>query len=181
MLTKEQLIKILILDVAKMLGAVALAFFAAQFLGTQIMKIGDSLAEKRRLAFVLEHRNETLAKLKNDFESIGDGASALNAVLPPVDNIIVFMDAVENLSNKTGLQQSPTFGDPNPTGSGLYLINFSVSLKAGLVGLQKYLAEFEALPYLAQIDSVSISGAGARGIIDDSSIALPAKFYARNP
>lgn len=180
MLTKEQLIKILIVNAGKMLAAIVVAAFAAQFLGTRITRIGDSLTEKRRLSFTLEHRNETLSQLKNDFESIGDGAKTLDAVLPPVDNIIVFMDAVENLANKTGLQQSSSFGDPAPAGS-LYLISFNVGLKANIAGLKKYLTEFEALPYFAQIDSISISGTGAKGINDDSSIAIPAKFYARNP
>lgn len=181
MITKEQLIKILALNTAKALAAVILAVGVTGFFNDRIEKIGDSLVEKRAAVYALTHRSEILSKLKSDLDAVGDGAKLMNAAIPRIDDLSGFMDAIDNFGNQTGLQQSVTYGSYTASSPELYMMSFGINLGAKLGELTWYLKTFEALPYLAQIDSISIGSSGARGILDKSSVSIQAKFYAKNP
>jgi Tfp pilus assembly protein PilO len=179
MLTKKQLIRALAVNAIKAVVALTLSIITVSIIGGQIEKIGNSLITKRSLAFVLERHSDVMEKLKKDFAEVGRGEEVVKSALPPVDNIAIFIDAVNNLQNITGLQQSATFGEP-VLSQDMYIINFNLGLQAGMGQLVKFLQNFESLPYMAQIDSVTISG-GGQGIQNSSTIYMPARFYAKQP
>jgi hypothetical protein len=178
MFNKKQLIAMILQNLLKITLAAAISILIIFFTGKQISKIGESLAEKRTLAFILEKRSETMVKLREDFKKVEAGQKKIKNAIPPVNNILGFVDALESLGKKHPIEQSLKFNVPVPAGDELYRIDYNLSLKANISTLIDYLKSFEKMPYFTGINTISLS-AGASGWENDSSVSMQAKLYVK--
>lgn len=183
MFTKKQIVLIISKNLLRGGIAIVAALIIVLFLDAQIEKIGDSLAAKRKLSFLLERRNETIASLRVDVARVGGTIGRVENALPPAFNILDFIGAMESLASQNSLQQSLRIGTPVPTpGLGedrhIASIGYSVNLTGNVFTLVNYLKGFETLPYFSGITSLGISAQNPRGWEDVSSISFQANVYA---
>ena len=92
---------------------------------------------------------------------------------------------MDTLAKNHSLEQNINFGQPvsSPETSKpikINEVNFSVNLSnATAENFINYLYDFEQLPYFTSIESVNLTGSGANGWLDFSSLTLSGKLYAR--
>lgn len=173
MFNKKQLIFIIIRHLFRAVIAALVALALILFLSRQIKKISDSINEQRVLAAVLEKRNENLSRLREEFFLIGNIEEKINSALPPADNILEFVVALEDLSAAGSLTQTFNFGSPVNS-----QIDYSISLGAGISALTDYLKGFEKLPYFTSVSGLNLS-ALAGDWQGNSLITLKAKLYTK--
>lgn len=156
-------------------AAIAVAAFVIIFTGKQIGKISDSLAEQRTATFILEKRSETISRLAKDFETVGNADEKIKNAFPPVDNILDFVAALENLSVQNSIQGTYSFGTPSEAEG---FIDYGLNINANIFSLINYLKSFENLPYFTGISGITL-GAQSNGWEGNSSVSLRAKIYTR--
>lgn len=149
-----------------------IAVFMITFLKEKIILISRSVVEQRTLSMVLERRSETLSKLKNDFDAVGEVDEKIKGAMPPADNILDFVAALESMASKHSIQQSLNFNTPSDSS-----IDYSINLSGNVFALISYLKDFEKLPYLTGVNSVNIVSQG--DWTDSSSVYLAAKLYIK--
>ncbi len=177
--------KVILIILKRFIGAaaaVAASLILIFILSRQIDKIGNSLTEKKNLSFVLERKTEITEKLRRDFNIIGDSGQKIQSALPPDDNILEFVGALESLASQSGLSQSFKFGNPADfpiikSGLKISVIDYNISLNGNIFSLINYLKSFEKLPYFSGISSVSLSGSGWE---NNSAINIKAKIYVKS-
>lgn len=183
MLTKKQLILIILKNLGLVLVAISVSLFVVVYSSKQIAKISDSISEKKRVSFVLEKRGETYANLKNNSAMLGASDRVVEASLVPSDDISGFIGALETLGIQSGVTQSYQFGTPviSAKSDELTITSIDYSLKVGtnIYGLVAYLKNFESMPYLSGILNLNVSAGGARGLDDVSNISMNARLYVR--
>lgn len=185
MLNKKQLISVLFTHVLKAGIAVLLAVVVIVFTGTQIGKVTKSLQQKRALDSVFEKRSETVLVLEKDLQIVGDKDKKIQAALLSSDNILEFVGILESLANQYALQQNLKFGIPvavpsDEEGVNLASIDYNITLQGNVSTLEKYLADFEKLPYFTHASSVSLTTQSPQGWDDNSNITIQAKLYVRS-
>ena len=183
MLTKKQLILIILKNLAIVVVAVSVSLFVVIYSSKQLAKISDSISEKKRVSFVLEKRSETYANLKNNSVMLQAGYGAIEASLVPSDDISGFIGALETLGIQSGVTQSYQFGTPaiSAKSNDLTITSIDYSLKIGtnVYGLIAYLKNFESMPYLSGVLNLNVSAGGARGLDDVSNVSMNARLYVR--
>lgn len=169
--------------ILRAIGAVSIAVLIVFFLSTHISRIGDALSEKRKLAFLIESRQEVASLLRETFNQIGDSDSKIERALPPADNILEFVGALESLANQYGLVQTFQFSTPvsmpqngqRPISS----TDYTLQLNGNIFTLLSYLKDFEALPYFSGISSISLTAPADRGWEGQSLITIKAQLYVQ--
>lgn len=181
MFKEKELILIISRNLLKSAITAIIAVFVVLFLSGQISKISESIVKNKRTAFILEKRNETISNLRNDLKLIGDNERKIEDAMPPVDNILDFVAALENLASQNSLQQSLKFGTPSQVVAGqISSIDYYITLNNGNTAtLLNYLKRFERLPYVTGISTINLQALTARGWEDNSSVSIQGKIYVR--
>lgn len=166
--------------------AIVLAIIIIFFFSNRISKVSNSLAEKKKISFILEKRNSNLEKIKEGFsaleESAFDGKNIIEEALPPINNILGFTSALKDLASQNSLQQSLKFSSPIPLQEvgkiNIYSIDYAITLNGGISSLINYLKSFEKMPYFSGISEITLN-APPTGWESNSSILMKAKLYAQ--
>lgn len=180
MLKERELILTIGRNLLKAAATAIAAVFLVLFLSGQISKISESIVKNKRTTFLLEKRTETLSELRNNLKIIGDNEKKIEEAMPPVDNILDFVAALEAVASENSLQQSLKFGTPVQVTAGqIYSIDYYVTLNGNVVTLLNYLKRFEQLPYVTGISRINLQASTPRGWEDDSSVSIQGKLYVR--
>jgi hypothetical protein len=153
----KHFISLIIKKILPGLAVVIICFGLIYYFRLAINQIAAKIDEQQNTAFVLENRNITLTKLKNDFAKIGQVEQKIASVMPPVDDIQEFSTALDSVAVRGALTQAVNFSSPVDENS----VDFSVLLNANIFSLIKYLQDFEALPFVAGIDAINIQAQAA--------------------
>ena len=169
-------------NLVKAAVAVAVAGVGAWFLSNQIQTITNSLLEKKKLAVILEHRSDTVRKLRDDFVTVGTTDKQVESAFVPEDNILDFTGALEANAKAAGMSQSLNFATPVASTLGnadlpLSTISYTIGLGGSVDTLITYLKNFETLPYFTQISDIQIQAPG--GWLGNSDIHLNAVLWAK--
>lgn len=183
MITKKQLILVVLKNLAILSVTVSLTLFAVIYSSKQIGKISAGVSDKKRVSYILEKRSETYTNLRRDF-AILDGADRLiESALVPSDDISGFIGAIETLGVQNGVAQSYQFGLPNLSGvfgnTEIASVDYSLRVQTNIYGLIAYLKNFESMPYFSGITNINVSASTPRGLDNTSDISMSAKLYAR--
>lgn len=171
-MNRRQLLKT-ILKYSARAGLVAfIAIIVINFLKKEIVAINKSVVEQKDLAAILERRSATLSQLKSDYDRVDGSEEKILGAMPPADNILEFVAALESLGLKNSIEQTLSFN--TPSGSE---ISYSITLNGNIFSLINYLKDFEKLPYLTSISSVNLVSQGDWEA--NSSIYLSAKLHIK--
>lgn len=169
----------------RILGSVAVASIIISVCAGRITEISQSLADKKRLAIILEQKNETLDQLEKDLTIIGQNEKRIREALPPSYNILDFISDLDSLAARTAVKQTTRFGTPSPLNVGetegvsIAKIDYGISLSGNIFTLQSYLRNFENLPYFTKIDSFSIQSGNELGWEGESSVTINATLFVQ--
>ncbi len=193
MFTKRQLT----IELAEVLGRALLAVVVASvviyLISGRITTIGETAKENRTAVTILEAKNQVGNDLKNNFASIGDGDKKVEGAFIRAENIIEFINKIEKIANENKLEQNLRFGTPVPLQTSteetdtdkpsedlkLMQVNYNIDLKGDITSFNKYLEEFEKLPYFSSITSITIVSNPASGWEKDANISIRAQLYLR--
>lgn len=185
MLSKKQIILKIAKDGIKVLIAAGIALAAVWFFSREITRISNSMAEKTALTSLMESRNDIILKLKNDLEPIGNKKVKIEQALPPADNILEFIGALESLAAKHSLTQNIKFSSPIPLAAvageslNFYSIDYNLTLNGSVSTLILYLKDFERLPYFSGVNSFTLNAQAPNTWSDNSVISIQAKLYVK--
>src|SRR3989344_4822231 len=147
----------------------------------QIAATTDSIAEKKTASLFLQKRSQFLADLRLELSEVGTNDAKLARALPPDDNISEFLKTLQDVANRNSIQSSVQVGLPAPLFEketvAVSGVAYTITLGGTVVTLERYLEEFEALPYFTGISNINISSPS--GWEGNSSIAVGALLYAR--
>lgn len=180
MLSKKELLSVISRDLVKAGAATLAAAGAVLFFSVKIAEISGSIAEKKETQAQLEQRNETRAGLKNDVARAQQARTAIERAMPPQDNVMDFVAALENIARQNSLAQTLKFETPvAQTDEAFSSIDFTVELNANIFTLASYLKKFEQLPYAAGITGIDLRALTDKGWENNSAVIIRGKLYAR--
>ena len=193
MFTKRQLTTQLLEILGRAFLAVVVAMVAIYFLSGQISAIGSTARENRTAVTILENKNQVANDLKNGFASIGDGDKKVEEAFIKAENIVEFINKLEDIAKNAGLEQSLRFYTPGPLQPPtegteenkpadelkLMEVDYDINLKGSAASLVKYLEEFEKLPYFSKVVSINLNSSPALGWEKDATISVKAQLYLR--
>lgn len=182
MFNKKQLFTIILKNLSRAAFAAIIAIIIAVIFSNQIAKIGHTLAEGKRLSVILEKREDTAAKLEENFKIIGQNEIKIQNALLSADNILEFVGFLESLSNQTSVYQNFSFNTPTALSQGeesipLAVINYNLNINANVFILINYLKGFEEAPYFTDISGINIKA--PNGLESDFNAVMSAKLYVK--
>lgn len=177
MFDKKNLTIHIIKHVLKAVLAIGICVAVVIFLGGNIARISDSILEKRTLTFVAEKRIETLTQLRKDLSAVGDRQQALANSLPPIEDILPFVTALEQTNQGIYPPQQIRFGGPTPKDE-VFEIPYSISAEGTLEQVIRHIRAIEALPFFSAIKSITIQSVEGSWK-NRSSVSLSGSFYAQ--
>lgn len=163
----------------------SLALSACFWLAGQMQRINQAIATKQTIRYKLANQQSVVARLERDFAGLPSSyQSRIDQALPPVNNILPFVEALEGLAQKNGLDLTHAFANPelaNGLAAGNYLlapIRFNLTLSQGNVpAVRRFLADLEELPFFSSINNLSF--ASAKGWNDTTTATIGGIIYAR--
>ncbi|MEK7212395.1 MAG: hypothetical protein AAB686_01835 [Patescibacteria group bacterium] len=173
MFSRKQLIIYLAESIGRALLVAVLAVMLIGFLRARIAHIGNSINEQRVTSLILEKKTESVIQLRRDLARIGDAQTKILNALLPLEDILVFQDAVNSSASQFSLQPGFGFGNFSDTAA-----DFSLSLSGGFPTLLRYLKSFEAMPYFMDMSSVQLSFSGASWE-ENMRIGINGRVYTR--
>ena len=185
MFTEKQLTLNIIKNVGLALAGIAAAVIIISIIGRQISSISSALHQKAKLTKVLENRNSDLLALEQKVAPLGSADVQIKNALPPSDDILGFVSAMESVAAEYGLKHSLRFSTPVPVpasaGTQLPLssIDYTLTLNGHINILINYLKKFEKLPFFTHITSIDFT-AGPAGWETESAVTIQAKLYLRD-
>jgi len=153
---------------------ISVAFLAINYFKSATNQILIDIEQQQNLAFVLANRSQTAIRLKEDFAKIGNPEEKIINARLPVDNILEFSSSLDSLGIRYSLPQMVSFSPPVDE----FQVDFGINLTANAFSLINYLQSFETLPYLAKINTVSLSTTG-RNWDEVSNITIGGKLFTR--
>jgi hypothetical protein len=200
MFNRKHLISELTVQFLKALMIILMCGGVIYFVSQKVTIIGKTLEEKRTGAVLSENKSRSIQKLKQDFETIGDGDELISNALIKTDDISSeFMNALDNLAAENNAKQTIKFSSPTklnvktdkaasknkdassapvtPNNSNIYSISYTIGLTANVYDLIAYMEAFEKLPYFTEMTGVIINS--TNNWDNDSTISIQAKLYAK--
>lgn len=182
MLTKTQLIKVILKNAFKMAVALIIAGVIIYVSASQIRKISDSLLEEKTILFVMGRSLEMNSKLQEDFKTVNDGDRKINSALMSSSNILEFVDAMNDLGKKSALSVSLKFNTPVSTppkyGISIASIDYTANANGDISSFINYLEAFEKIPYFTGLSSLNLTTQGDWQK-KNSLISSTGKLYVR--
>src|SRR3989344_5298617 len=139
-----------------------ISLVASLYFALRIRGISEIITEKRAMLSLYQNSQEQSAVLKEDFPKISKHIDRVENALPSSENMLPFINAVENLSGANEVQQSFKFENITPQlipDLGLNAIPFNVTLSGNRSQFLAYLSSLEKLPYFTKIVSINIMAA----------------------
>ena len=159
------------------------AIIAIVFLSRQINSLSDSLALNRSLEASTKSRAELSEIIKKDAQIIGTNYKNIEDAFLSSDNILKFMNSIDNLALEKAINQNYRFDNPAQsdisTPFPVSTISYSNVLTTDISGFSKYLRDFEKLPYFSNIEEFTISSQDKSGWVGASTISYRAKLYTK--
>lgn len=137
-----------------------IALIVCIYLASKINAISDEIIEKRATLFLYQNSREQFAVLREDAQNISQHIDVVNNVFPSSENVLPFINVMEDLATKNGMQHAFKFeaaGLQPVENFNLNRIPFSVSLNGTPNQFLGYLAGLEKMPYFTKIDSLGMS------------------------
>ncbi len=178
---------VLRLSIKALIGLIiiGLAVTVISILSQQIKKMNLSMAEKKEMDYLISNLESVNSSIRADFSDVDPYyQEKITAAIPPVYNILSFVDAMESLSKKYSIKQTLNFSQPMPATNApgpidLMSITFSLTIEeSNIESFTNYLRDFEKLPYFASINSISYVGGGKGGWQENSNINIVGSLYA---
>lgn len=147
-----------------------------------ISNLSESVYQKHKLAYNIENRKKVLESLAVDLARLQPHEKALRDVLPPGNNILKFIETIEDLAKQNGIKQVYSFGVPTvPEGTDFPLskIDFTLTLRANAPTLRAYLSDLLSLPYIVKVNSVFL--ATPDGWNTEGNATINATFFVKEP
>ena len=165
------------------LVAVSISTVAIVFLSNKIENLSDSVALNHRLEAQLKKTNELSDTLKNDVQTIGTNNVDIENAFVSSDNILGFINTLDNLASQKSIMETYHFGTPAPSVISapfpISTIEYSNSLETSLLNFSDYLKAFEKMPYFTKIDGFTISSQDPLGWLGMSTISFNATLYTK--
>ncbi len=182
---KEKIFKILRL-IAKPVIALVVAVILCTLFANQITRIGAAVKQTQTLSFTLQKRIETISKMKDDLNKIGESNYAkIENALISTDNVTDIVVAFDDLADKHSLHVTPTLGNLTPTGieivggQKIATIDYSLSTLASINTFLNFLKEFEKLTIMPVMSAVDVNGQAPKGWTSNANISVRGKLYVR--
>lgn len=137
----------------------------------------SQIGQKRRLLSVAKTERLSAASLQNDFAKAEKFLPILEKIFPTENNIYSIITSLKSLGERSGNQidaritSSAIAVDEN----GFNYVAFEATLNGNYNTLRNFLRELNKTPFLAKIDSFSISGAPS--VNNQSNINLSGKIF----
>jgi hypothetical protein len=155
---------------------VIMAIFGITFFRKSIDNILINIEQQQASAFVLINRGQAALQLKSDFEKIGSPENSIKNSVLPVDNILEFVSSLDSLGVRYSLPHTDSFVPPTSENT----VDFSVTLSANSQSLVSYLQDFEKLPYMAEVDSLSVVAQG-KNWDEVNAVTIHGDLFTRPP
>jgi hypothetical protein len=179
--------------ILKIVASVCLAALAASaagvavlFFSKKIEAIVSTIEHKRVLSSTLKQREETIAKITADFARVNGYQEKFDRAMPAVDDMEPLLVGLDGLAKKYALVAEVTLNPPtvlsaDENGKATFNIDFSIQIANATVDtLKNYLEDFEALPYYARLESLSLLSPNNGGWDNGSQATISGKIYAKN-
>jgi len=170
--------ELLILIIALLAGGVI--FYSC----LKISKLANSLQNQQNLIYLANQQIKMSSDLQRQWPEISPNILKVEAMLPPANDLLGFMGALEGIAQASGVQQTIKFQTQNantPTnipGQTQALggsVDFSVELKGSLEQITTYLANVEKAPYFIKVTDVNITG--GQGADNQAAATIGMKVY----
>lgn len=141
---------------------IALSVAVSLYFASRISKISKTAAEKRETLLLYQTSQEQFSVLREDFQAISPHWDKIIRIFPSSENVISFINIVENLASTTGVQQTFRFEGANSQSVpelNLNKIPFNVNIGGTQAQFLEYLRGIERLPYFVKIESINITSA----------------------
>lgn len=126
----------------------------------QLIDVSESARSKREILFLSQNSQEQFALLKEDFQKISPHIEKVENLFPSSENLLPFINAMENLAISAGVGQTFRFESaglqPVPS-LNLNKITFNVIINGNMSQFLNYLQKLEKIPYFVQIDSLNLT------------------------
>jgi hypothetical protein len=184
-LTKNKFVLKIISKVMITLLVIVASSLTVYIFSKQIKKINLTMNEKKEMDYLISNREAVNNNIKADFMSVDPSyQDKISGAIPPVYNILPFVDSLESLSKKYSFTQTVGFSQPVPAVDvngplKLMVITFNINIsEINADNFILFLKDFENLPYFASINNISYLSAGKSGWQENSSINLTGSLYA---
>jgi hypothetical protein len=162
---------------------ISISAFAVFLLKKQITHITDAIVLNHKLETSLKKRIELLSVVKHDAQIVDSNDILINNAFIPSNNILEFINALDNLAISNGVTQIYRFETPVPSAiSGpfpLSDISYSNNISTNVLKFSKYLKDMEKLPYFTNIESLNISSQDKAGWINSATISFQATLITK--
>lgn len=138
------------------------------------------IASKQTLFLQAETDRLEFSSLQVDYDLVRGFASRLDAALPDQEQLFGVIAEMNRIAERTGNRQTIGIEGSFPTASevaGVSFMSFSAELGGTYQSLRSYLNELKAAPFLAKIESVSITN--QENISFESRIKLTGKIFLK--
>lgn len=176
----KDLLKQLLRPILRAVIFLIISLTASLYLVGKINSVSETITEKRAMLSLYQNSQEQVAVLKEDFPKISNHIDRVENIFPSSENILPFINAVENLSGTSGVQQTFKFGNiiPQPISDiGLSTISFNVALSGNRNQFSMYLSQLEKLPYFTKIESINM--VTAQGFDGSSQMSIGGLLYTK--
>ncbi len=153
------------------------------FISKKIEKISDSSATNNHLKTELAKGAVLLEVFNYDTQIIGTNYTKIENAFVPTDNILSFIDTLDNLLNTNSTKQVYNFGTPIESSISapfpISTISYTNNFTGNISTFSNYLKRFEKLQYFTKIDKFTISSQDKSGWLGASTISFNATLYAK--
>ncbi len=128
----------------------------------------------------LEQDQSIINSSEEIYATYKDNIEDLLAVFPSEEDVLVFLETLQDVAKKHGSNVSARFfsSSPQQEGDKLFLL-FRVTLTTNKDSLISFLQELEQLPYMTRLMTLSMGD--FNGIQGDMNVTLLIKLYVKNP
>jgi hypothetical protein len=156
---------------------------AINLLKKETQRVADSVVFNRNLASTLKNKIESSTIFEKDVKIIGDNNILISNAFIPSDNILEFINVLDDLASHKSIPQTYNFGTPVPASIAgpfpLSTISYTNSLTTNLLGLSNYLKDFAKLPYFTQIQSINITAQDISGWNGTSTVSMNTVVFTK--
>lgn len=157
---KEKLFKKISRPIIQGAIFLVIALVACIYLASKINAISDEIIEKRTILFIYQNSREQFAVLREDSQALSQRIDTVINVFPSSENVLAFINAMEDLAAKNGMQHTfkfETAGLQPDQDLNLNKIPFNISLNGTPSQFLGYLNGLEKMPYFTKVDSLNVS------------------------
>jgi len=141
------------------IAIISVSFFVVLNLQSKIKEKSEWIFEKRSMLMILEEREENLARLKKDYDTVKEKLPILKKSLPEEDNFERFLGTLENLASVTNNNQILNFeplDNSKLVGEKTKSLKFSANLTGSAESFARYIENLQKLPYFIKIENISV-------------------------